>query len=80
MNVLAAIIGLIILVGIMAWAYAKSQATAAKETERRRILQEGADARDAMDDELAQPIPAGRHLIERMRDRASRAAAKLSDS
>ena len=64
----------------MAFAYAKSQAAAARERERRRTLSDGVEARDAMDDELARPFPTGERLRERMRDRASRAAAKLSDS
>lgn len=80
MNTLAAIGGLVLLVALMAWAYARSAASAAKSLEQRNALEEGLDARSDFDDAVNTPIPRGAALRERMRERLRRATAKLSSA
>ena len=59
METLAAIGGFVLIVILLAVVYAKSEAKAAKEQERRKTLQQGAEVRDAIDKVLAKPVPLG---------------------
>lgn len=71
MEVLATVIALVAALLVVVWLYGSSRAKGAREKERRKTLQEGAESRDAMDEALSKPVPLGDDMRDgwrRLRD------------